>query len=292
MSETLEATDDYVRGRLPARESSSRKGDNGRVLVVGGSYLYHGAPVLSALAAYRTGVDLVYLATPEKNLTPVRAASPNLVVLPLSDLRLTEGVVKVVLRNVRKRKVRAESAVIGPGLGHVNEEVLSSLVKGLQSEGLGLVLDADALRTRVVEDLTGDRVVLTPHDGEFLRVFGDKVGRDLEGRVETVRQAASEFLATILLKGPVDVVSDGERVGISRTGNPGMTVGGTGDVLCGVVAGLLSKGVEPYEAALCAAYINGRAGDEAKANLGFHFMATDVIEKIPAAMSPFDTEEG
>jgi NAD(P)H-hydrate epimerase len=134
-------------------------------------------------------------------------------------------------------------------------------------------------------------MIVTPHAREFERLFGQKVPDDLDERVAVVRKAAGEHGVVVIVKGPTDVISDGERVGLNTTHSPAMTVGGTGDVLTGVTSGLAAKGMGRFEAACCAIYINGLAGAEAAKELGLHIVASDVVACIPKAMKRFDKLE-
>ncbi|MEM0451295.1 MAG: NAD(P)H-hydrate dehydratase [Nitrososphaerota archaeon] len=280
-----EVDERYVASVIPPRRRSSRKGENGVVLCVGGSRLYHGAPALMAMAAYRTGVDLVYLAVPEVHERPIRSMAPELIVIPMVDAKLTKRVADQVLKWLPGKP---NSAAIGPGLSVAKVVALQYLVGQLLAGGASVVLDASALVPEVLEVVKGKRVVLTPHAGEFARVFGRPPGTALEERIRSAREAAREHGVVVLLKGPVDVITDGERLLVNRRGTPAMTVGGTGDVLTGIVAGLLAKGVEPLEAAAAAAFINCVAGELAERDLGLHVLPTDLIARLPAVMRPFD----
>lgn len=257
--------------------------------MVGGSRTYHGAPFLCAMGAFRTGVDLVYLAVPSVIAAPVRSLSPDLIVFPLPDSKLTRG-----------NAARLASWLpdvgcigIGPGLGPQNPDELKNALSALSTKCRALVVDADALRPSILELTPAQRAktVVTPHAREFERLFGHEVPDGLEERVEVVKKAAREHGLVVLVKGPTDVVSDGERAGLNRTHSPAMTVGGTGDVLTGVTSGLSAKGLGRFEAACCAAYINGAAGTAAAKELGLHIVASDVVSRIPEAMKPFDRLE-
>lgn len=283
----VEVGEEFVRMAVRPRRVDSHKGENGVVLVVGGSWLYHGAPFLAAMAALRSGVDLAYIAVPEKIAAAVRALSPNVIVLPLTDMKLTKG----AARRVLKLLPEVDAVAIGPGLASGSEPGIEVVVEEASALGKGVVLDATALYPEILPKVSGRRAVLTPHAGEFRRVFGAEVPAELEGRVRLVQEHAHKNNLTILLKGRFDVISDGVEVAVNRTGTPAMTVGGTGDVLTGVVAALLAKGAEPYRAAAAAAWINGRAGEAAASRLGLHILATDVIEALPEVMRNFDEVE-
>lgn len=260
---------------------------NGTVCVIGGSRLYHGAPFLCASGAMRAGVDLVFIAVPAVIATAVRALSPDFIVVPLPDAKLTRGNVAKLMAWVE----RSDAYAVGPGLGPQNPEELAHCANELKGRGKGLVLDADALRPRVLESIRNTPTVVTPHAGEFERLFGVALPEKEEARESLVAEKAKEAGITVLLKGPTDIISDGQRLGTNVTHSPAMTVGGTGDVLTGVTAGLVAKGVPCFEAACSASYINGSAGAEAARELGLHIMATDVANRIANVMKRFDRLE-
>jgi len=158
-----------IRKFIPSRKFSSRKGDNGVVLVVGGSYLYHGAPILSSMAALRCGTDLVYTAVPKTNVTSTRSFSPNLIVIPLADQKLTRGTVTKLLGMLPRN---LDAATIGMGLAIQEKNALINLIKSLLDKDVRLSLDASALFPDVLQFLCDKNVVVTPHAGEFQRLFG------------------------------------------------------------------------------------------------------------------------
>jgi ADP-dependent NAD(P)H-hydrate dehydratase len=286
---TIEIDEEFVKSRIPPRRRDSHKGMNGVVCVVGGSRTYHGAPFLCAMGAARTGVDLVYLAVPAMVATPVRSLSPDLIVFPLPDSKLTRGNASRLASWLPEMGCMG----IGPGLGPQNPNELKNALVTLSAKSQTLVVDADALRPNILDvpDTQRAKMVVTPHAREFERLFGLKLPDALDERVPLVKKAAGEHNVVVLLKGPTDVVSDGDRVGLNATHSPAMTVGGTGDVLTGVTSGLAAKGLGRFEAACCAAYVNGLAGAEAERELGLHIVASDVVACIPKAMKRFDRLE-
>jgi len=274
-----------VKNFIPPRKFTSRKGDNGKVLVLGGSYIYHGAPILSSIAALRCGADLVYTCVPKINAGVTRAATPNLIVLPLVDAKLTRGAVHKLLGIIPKD---LDSATIGMGLGVQDIEALKLLVKSLLDMGVRLSLDASALVPDILSVIENKNVVVTPHGGEFKRLFGELPSDSKKERISLVEKYAKENSVTVLLKGPTDVVSDGNKTFLNVKNTPAMTVGGTGDVLSGLVAGMLSKNKNPLESAAAAVFINGKAGVLAQRKHGLHLVATDLLEFISDVMKPFD----
>lgn len=274
-----------VRGFIPQRKITSRKGDNGKILVLGGSYLYHGAPILSSLAALRTGTDLVYTCVPKINVAATRAYSPNLIVIPLADAKLTRGAARKLVGIIPKD---LHSATIGMGLGIQDREALKMLVKDLLDRAVMLSLDASALVPEILSEIKDKKVIVTPHSGEFKRLFGEMPPDNMKQRVTIVQKHAKENGVTILLKGPTDIISDEHKTFLNPKNLASMTVGGTGDVLSGIVAAMLSKNRNPIEAASTAAFINGKAGMMAQKKNGLHIVATDLLEFIPTVMKPFD----
>ncbi len=278
-------TSSLVKKFIPARKSKSRKGDNGIVLVVGGSYIYHGAPILSSLAALKCGTDLVYTCVPKVNVTPTRAISPNLIVIPLVDQKLTLGAVNKLIGALPRN---LHSATIGMGLAIQEKNSLLHFVKSLLNRDVRLSLDASALIPDVLPLLANKNVVVTPHAGEFKRLFGIVPSDSKNERIKLVETKAKEFGITVLLKGATDVVSDGTTTYLNEKKTPAMTVGGTGDVLSGLVAGLLSINRNPLESAAAATFINGLAGKSAQKRLGLHMTSMDLLDEIPSVMKPFD----
>jgi NAD(P)H-hydrate epimerase len=282
---TLTTSNNLIAKIIPPRSHFSKKGDNGIVLVVGGSRIYHGAPLLASMAAMRSGADLAYVAVPRSISIPIRSFSPSLIVLPLPDDRLTVGSVNKLKALLPKR---VDAAAIGMGLSIAKVEALINLIKELGGMDAKILLDASALVPDVLPIVKGKQVVLTPHAGEFARVFGHEVGKSEEERIDNVKKFASKHKVTVLLKGWIDVISDGSKVVLNKIHNSAMTVGGTGDVLSGLTAGLLAKGLDPLDASVAGAYINGAAGNIAYKKLGLHILPTDVIDEIPTVMKKFD----
>ncbi len=283
LSNTITAK--LVKKFVPIRKSSSRKGDNGKVLVLGGSYIYHGAPALASLAALRTGSDLVYTCVPKINVQSTRAVSPNLIVIPLVDSKLTRGAVNKLLGQIPND---LDSATIGMGLSIQDPEALKLLVKSLLDRDVRISLDATALVNYILPFLSRKNVVVTPHAGEFKRMFGDNPPESKKARITMVEKTAKENSITILLKGPIDIISNGTITYLNPTNTPGMTVGGTGDVLSGVIAGMLARNRNGLESAVISTYFNGLAGKITQKKLGLHMTATDLLDALPGVMKPFD----
>ena len=265
------------------RSPEAHKGAFGRLLVIGGSNVFSGAPALAAMAALRTGVDIVAVAAPEKTASVISAMSPALITVKLKGKHLNQG----NLSELGEQLGSATAVVLGPGLGLNSEtqEAVKQIVEQLEEKGKPLLLDADGLKAFAdFKRAVKLPMVLTPHTREYEILTGNKLPNDLEERAEKVKRTARKLGATVLLKGPVDIVSDGVLTKFNFTGNAGMTVGGTGDVLSGVVGGLLAMGADPFRAAAAGAFINGAAGDFVVAEKGYHMIPTDLLEYIPHVM--------
>ncbi len=262
------------------RAPAAHKGDHGRLLIVGGSELYTGAPALAALAGLRTGVDLVYVASPAQAAHIISSMSPNLIAIRLKGDHLSPK----NLPQLEPYLEIADAVILGPGLGlhRDSSEFANNLVDTVEHAGKPLLLDADGLKA-----YAGSRrplktpSVLTPHSGEYSLLTGRDLPENLEKRMDSVHRAAEELHTIILLKGSMDIISDGRRVKINFTGNPGMTAGGTGDVLSGIVGALLAQKADPFEAAVAGAFVNGAAGDFAFSKKGYHIVSTDLLQWIP-----------
>ncbi|ELZ43488.1 carbohydrate kinase, YjeF related protein [Halorubrum saccharovorum DSM 1137] len=258
-----------------ARDPTSHKGENGEVLVIGGGP-YTGAPSLSARSALRTGADLVRVACPETVARTVQGYSADLIVRGLPGDRIGPAHVDRALELAAGNDV----VVLGPGLG--DGDGTREFVRRFLSRYDGrAVVDADALRV-VPEVDTDAELICTPHQGELVGMGGETAD-DPDERAALVRSFAAEIGHTLLVKGAKDVVTDGDSVRLNRTGNPGMTVGGTGDVLAGAV-GALAAVTDPFHAAAVGTYVNGLAGDAAADDMGYGLVATDLIDRIPEAM--------
>ena len=283
MSVTI--TSKLVKKFIPIRKSSSRKGDNGKVLVLGGSYIYHGAPALSSLAALRTGADLVYTCVPKINVQSTRAVSPNLIVIPLADSKLTRGAVNKLLGQIPSD---LDSSTIGMGLSIQDPEALKLLVKSLLDRDVRLSLDASALVNYILPLLSGKNVIVTPHPGEFKRMFGEVPPESKKSRIAMVEKFAKKHSVTIILKGSTDIISNGTTTYLNTKNIPAMTVGGTGDILSGIIAGILAQNRDVLESAVTATYFNGLAGKMTQKKFGTHMTATDLLDVLPIVMKSFD----
>jgi NAD(P)H-hydrate epimerase len=262
------------------RASNSHKGDFGRLLVIGGSKLFSGAPVLVSLSALRTGVDIVYTACPEKTAYAISSISPNLITIKLKGKHANLNNIDPLISYIKN----VDAVVIGPGLGVHSEtfDFVESCINEIEKIGKPLLLDADGISafSKFKRAITSP-VVITPHANEFIKLSERELPKKIEERIKEVKKVATDLKAVIVLKGENDIISDSKKTKINCTGNPGMTVGGTGDVLSGIIGGLLAQNNDPFEAAVAGAFVNGAAGDFVAEKFGYHMIATDLLDWIP-----------
>jgi NAD(P)H-hydrate epimerase len=260
------------------RKKDSRKGDFGHLLVIGGSKLYHGSIAFNALAAYRTGADLVTVLAPERAANIVASFSPDLITYPLKGDFIKPSHLKILF----KFSERKDAIVIGGGAER-RKETLSTIRSFLKKIKIPCVIDADAIyAVAKSKNVLKNIFVITPHSYEFFVLSGTDVKKmSIKEKINEVKKIANSLGCTILLKGSIDIISDGYRVAINRTGNPYMTKGGTGDTLAGICGSLLAQGNEPFYSACAAAYINGKAGDIAARDLKHSLTASDLLDYIP-----------
>lgn len=264
------------------RDIWSHKGDFGKLLVIAGSERITGAPVLIGKAALRAGCDTVYFVGPKRAMDAAAFAYPTFVNQPLEGRELMEEHLPAIISFMNDMK--PTGIAIGPGLWRT-EKTRKAVVKIVEMFNVPMVIDADAIRaiSEAKELLKRKTTVLTPHANEFKELTGIEVTKNVDERIEAVKSEAKKWRTTILLKGSVDVISDGKKVAVNKTGNPFMTKGGCGDTLTGVCAAILcrrNEPIEPYLAACAAAYINGKAGDIVAKRYKSGLMPTDLIEAI------------
>jgi ADP-dependent NAD(P)H-hydrate dehydratase / NAD(P)H-hydrate epimerase len=263
--------------RVPPKTSASTKYSAGSVLVVGGAPGYAGAPVLCATAALRAGAGVAWLAVPDEQVAQIEGLQPELMVRPRQEgLDLAS---------------RAGALALGPGLGR-SEEAVALARRLARGHSGSIVIDADALFALAGRlELTARRrrpAVLTPHEGEMARLLERDAGWVQANRLAAVREAAATSRAVVLLKGADTLIAapGGEHVVVSVSDAPGLATAGSGDVLTGVIAAMLARGLDPWTAACCGAVAHGRAGRAASETLGRDgIISSDVIAALPGVFA-------
>jgi NAD(P)H-hydrate epimerase len=237
------------------------------------------------MAAYRAGTDLVYVVAPQRAADVAANNSPVLMTRPLSGRMLEEKHEREILEMIEE--VKATAVVIGPGLWR-DEETLRAITNLVQQIRLPMVIDADAIRAvgRLKEPVKLENSVFTPHANEFRELTGKTVTERVDERARTVEAEAERLGSVILLKGHVDIISDGRKTVLNRTGTPFMTKGGLGDTLTGICGGYLARGVDGFTSACAAAYVNGKAGQLASMKYRESLLPTDLIDHIHEAIRP------
>lgn len=274
--------------RLPKRKSGSHKGDNGLVLAVGGSQDYTGAMTLAGLAALRSGCDLVKIIAPEKVAWAINAYSPDLITVKLKNEYFKLNDFDIVKKFMEKFDV----LLIGNGIGLKNEtkQLCKKTIKNIKKFK---VIDADAIKSISMDDC--ENSIITPHSKElehFLvnsniknaMIKNIKNEKNIIEKSQLIKTTAQKFLDKdniILLKGKIDIIISKDKIFYNKTGNAGMTKGGTGDVLAGLCAGFLAQSKDLLQSAINAAYFNGLIGDILlKKKKGFTYLASDMVEDI------------
>lgn len=282
-------------GLIPGRKKDSNKGDYGKIFFVCGSLGMTGAGILAGGAALRTGAGLVFLGVPALLTGVYDASFTEAITVSLEDGGtgcLTPG----SLDEIRERLRRSDVAVVGPGLSADKniQEIVNSIIEEAE---IPLVLDADALNA-VAKDKSvlrklKNEAVITPHPGEMGRLLGITAVEVQNNRIEIARSFAKEWKVVTVLKGAATVVADPDgSFYINSTGNSGMSKGGSGDVLTGIIASLIGQGSRPIDAAVAGVYLHGLAGDNAAKIKGEHGMiAGDIVEEIPGAIKQLTIDD-
>ena len=274
--------------KLPKRKPESHKGDNGRLLIIGGSIDYVGAVILAGMAAFRSGVDIVTIAAPEKVAWAINAFSPDFITRKFKGdffaLKHSDKIIKL--------SKDFDVILIGNGLGVRNQTIKFSqkIIKNIKKPK---VIDADAIKALTFEV---NNSIITPHENE-LRIFLEnnlkdkKIIKDIfskkinpEKKAKNIQSVLKDFLEkdnVILLKGKTDIIISKDKIKFNKTGNAGMSVAGTGDVLAGLTAGFLAQTNSLFDSACSAAFINGIIGDYLLRKKSYGFIASDFIEYIP-----------
>jgi len=267
------------------KPENSRKYDYGLLVVIGGSEFYSGSPALSALAAFKAGVDMVRIIAPKRAADIIASFTPDLAAYPLKGNYLTKEELPTLISMIKGAQAVSNgktAVVIGGGLGR-SEEVKETVIELLSQIDVPAVIDADGIYALEKNlNLIAERpFLLTPHLYEFFVLTGQEVeGHSFEEKIKIVQEEAKRLKTTILLKGRKDIISNGKEVAVSKSGSPYLTKGGTGDTLAGIAGAFLARGIDPFLAGQAAAFINGKAGELAAKEFGISLTATDLINSI------------
>ena len=285
----IEVSKDILKNFYKSRPADSIKYDFGLLVVIGGSDFYSGSPALEAMAAFRAGVDMVRIIAPKRAADIIAGFSPNMAAYPLEGKWLEKSHVSALIAMTESAKIvsRGNAAVaIGGGLGR-SKETQEAILEYLPKVSLPVVVDADAIHAvaQRPDIFQGKNFLFTPHGYEFFVLTGKEViGKSDEERIQIVQEEALRLKTTILLKGRIDVISDGREVAVNKTGNPYMTTGGCGDTLTGICGALMARGISPFLAGQAGAYINGKAAEIASQTKKDGLLPTDLIEAIPEVL--------
>lgn len=265
------------------RKAWCHKGDFGRLLIIGGSKKYSGSPgfnalaALQAMSAYKAGVDIVEVVAPKRAANIVASFSPDLITYPLEGNYIEKKHLNILLKESKDKT----AFVIGGGIER-NKNTLSTIKNYLKKINLPGVVDADAIyalkNKSKVKEINLSNFVITPHSYEFYVLTGKKPTENLKQRIKQTEEQAKKLNTTILLKGHIDIISNGKKTAINKTGTVFMTKGGTGDTLAGITGSLIAQGNSLFDSACAATYINGKAGEMTKRKNSL--VASDLLEEI------------
>lgn len=267
---------------LPKRKKWDHKGKRGKILIIGGSEFYSGAPALAGRAAYQAGVDLVTILTSPVVAASIRAMSPDFIVREFLSKNFD---IKTLLM-AKSLSSQVDTIIIGPGIG-IQEETLIAVKEFLNwavSQEKYCIVDADALNA--LPKILSKNILLTPHSGEFFKISSIKLptgDSSLTERIKHTKSVAKQYNCTILLKGAIDVISNGDKWKINITGTPEMAIGGTGDICSGIAGAFLANTHNTYRSAIASAFINGIAGQRATAS-EFGFTTEELIKRISSSI--------
>ncbi len=284
-----EVTKDILKESYKERPQDSKKYDCGLLIVIGGSDFYSGSPALSAMAAFKSGVDMVRIIAPKRAADIIASFSPNFAAYPLEGKWLEEKDLATLISMTESAKIVARgnaAVVIGGGMGR-SEETQKAILEYLSQVSVPVVIDADAIHAvgKNPEVIAGRDFLITPHTYEFFVLTGKEVYQlPEEEKIKMVKDEAARLQTTILLKGKTDIISNGKEVALDKVGSPFMTKGGCGDTLAGICGALMARRIDPFTAAQAAAYINGRAGEIVSQRVKEGFLATELIEAIPEVL--------
>ena len=285
----INVTKDILKAIYKERPPEVRKYDYGLLLVIGGSEFYSGSPALSALAALRSGVDMVHIISPKRAADIIASFSPDLAAYPLEGKCLMEKHLSILISMTESAKIVSHgktAVVIGGGAGRSEEtkKVIKDYLSQLQ---VPAVIDADAVHaiSENPEIISKKPFLITPHAFEFFILTGKEIkDLPLEERIKAVTEEAKNLGVTILLKGKTDIISDGKETALNNTGSHYLSIGGTGDSLAGIAGSIMAQGFDPFLAAQAAAFINGKAGELAAKEKKESMLATDLIDALPKVL--------
>lgn len=266
--------------KLLSRDKNSHKGQNGIVLVIGGSKEYVGAPYFAGMSSMKAGVDLCYLAVPDSVGWMISSKSPDLITLKVQGDYLNMRHFK----DITQLSEKADVIVLGNGIGQKHETrcLVKRLLAYFVSKQKKVILDADALKLISLKDCK--EVILTPHEGEYKTLLQNSKLKELSS--EEMQSLIGNNI--LVAKGhPETKIISKDSIVVSKTGNPGMTKGGCGDVLAGMIAGLIAQGNDPFDSACFGVFLNGKSADMLYKEKGFGFLASDLMNNIPEMLKKY-----
>lgn len=260
--------------KIPKVDSSSHKGQNGSVLIVGSNRDYVGAVVFAAEGALKSGIDLVYIVAPEDSADIIKGYNPEFIV------RKVDGDVLSMdcYDDIYELSKKVDAVLIGSGAG-LDEKTGKLYNKIVQDMDKPIIIDADALKLVDNENIIESNTILTPHHAEFEKFFSIKLPDDFDEKIDLMMKLSNKYNTTIILKGQTDIIVDKNEYRLNDTGNAGMTVGGTGDILAGMITAYSAK-MNPFDSACISAFIIGQTADKLLDETDYNYTSNDIIDKL------------
>ncbi|MEW5821312.1 MAG: NAD(P)H-hydrate dehydratase [Cyanobacteriota bacterium] len=287
-SNVFMTTESYVFDLLPWRPDDSNKGTYGKVLTIAGSSTMIGAGLLTSYSALKIGAGLSTLASPKSLIPYYATAYPEITFLPLEET-IHKAISASAVVNLSERLEDFQVIVLGPGLGVDSDtrNFVDSILKKIIDKNIPVVVDADALNC--IADINNLKLygnaVITPHPKELSRLLKVEMSDILDDKMKYLEMASQKYNTNVVLKGAKTLITSGEKVYINTTGNSALATGGTGDVLSGIIAGLIAQGLNLFDASVCGVYLHGLAGEMASEELTeYSVVASDVIKYLPKVM--------
>jgi len=281
----------YIKRIFPRRKCRSEFGDNGRLLIIGGSKLYSSQPLISGLAAEYTGLDSIYMAVPEKISNIIRSYTLSITTIPLPDMKITKGVANKILKLIERRKVSIDTVMIGPGLTGIGREI-SILAYKLSKLGLNILVDSGGIYSDLIRFLKGGNILITPKIGELKIILNKEITTLNDDILNNIINLCKEYKYSLLLKstGMYLIFSPEGDIYVVEHPTPSHTKYGISYVLTGLAAGFLARAKKPTYASILASYFTVKTCENVYEKYGFHYTIEDILNTLKNILKEYDYE--
>jgi len=289
--EFIKVDETYIKRIFPRRRCYSEFGDNGRLLIIGGSKIFSSQPLISGLAAEYTGLDSIYLAVPEKISSIIKSYTLSITIIPMPDMKITKGVVNKILKLIERRKVSIDTVMIGPGLTGIGKEI-SILAYKISKLGLNILIDSGAIYSDLIRFLKGSNILITPKAGELKIILNKEITELNDDILNNIIDLCKEYRYTLLLKstGRYMTFSPEGKIYIIDHPVPIHTKYGISYVLTGLAAGFLARTKKPVYASILASYFTVKTCENVYEKYGFHYTIEDILDTLKNILKEYDYE--